>query len=408
MSLAHVEPSGGAVAVPMRDQIEALKDLIAKDCTPAELELFSRVCERTGLDPFTRQIYAVKRYDSQAGREVMGIQTSIDGFRLIAQRSGVYAGQLGPYWCGSDGAWVDVWLANEAPAAAKVGVLRHGFTEPVWGVARFDAYVQRKKDRNPTRMWSLMPDVMIAKCAESLALRRAFPQELSGIYTSDEMEQASAPIGDAGRPSLVTASSGPTPPPVLPDEPISEANRKAMVEQITLHEASVPDVCLLATNGRTDDPALVYKSDIPAARAALTALVANDPDAIARLAELKSSASPAEEPEPTPAGQGLASEAGGSDPGTRSDPPAPAEDSPAAKRAAQKRFFMVWGTAGYGDLAQEEEDEIRHAWLLDNTGKESLNDLSVDEILSAATALEEQLTLEPQDYAEPIEQGELL
>jgi phage recombination protein Bet len=174
------------------DQIELLKRTVCKGATDDEFALFGQLCRRTGLDPFSRQIHAVKRRqrDEETGQWVnaMTFMVGIDGFRLVAERTGRYEGQTPPMWCGEDGVWKDVWTPQSAPFAARVGVYRTGAREATFGVAHYSEYCQVRNDGTPIKMWGKMACQMLAKCAEAQALRKAFPQELSGCYEPEEMK----------------------------------------------------------------------------------------------------------------------------------------------------------------------------------------------------------------------------
>lgn len=176
------------------DQVALIKRTICKGATDDELKLFLHLCNRTGLDPFAKQIHAIKRKswndESQQWEEQMSYQVGIDGFRLIAERTGMYEGQTAPEWCGEDGIFRTVWTSQQPPAAARVGIFRKGFREALYAVAHYHEYVQKRRDGKPVRMWGQMACTMLRKCAEAQALRMAFPLELGRLYTPEEMEQS--------------------------------------------------------------------------------------------------------------------------------------------------------------------------------------------------------------------------
>lgn len=176
------EPQSNAVAAPQirftREQIELIRRTVAPSASDDELAYFLAQCQRTGLDPFTGQIYFAK--DNRGRVRVM---TSIQGFRLIAERTGRYRGQTHPEWCDADGQWHQVWLKPGKPAAARIGVHVAGYVEPVWGVV----HLREFERASPT--WSELPAHMLLIAAERQALGKAFQQETCGLLTDDEFHR---------------------------------------------------------------------------------------------------------------------------------------------------------------------------------------------------------------------------
>ncbi len=213
-------------------QKAALHQIGVSKAGDADLAVFFHQCTRTGLDPFARQIYMIERWSKDGPKQT--IQTGIDGFRLVARRAtDQRRGTLGyepTLWCGKDGVWTEVWLQNGPPAAAKVTVIRDGSAFPV--VALWTEYVGTTKNGDPTSMWKNKGSLMLAKCAEALALRKAFPQDLSGLYTSDEMDSAdarqAAPQAATGRARIADAIAKSSPEPEATENPITPKQLKAL------------------------------------------------------------------------------------------------------------------------------------------------------------------------------------
>ena len=187
------------------DGLNTVRAVLAPTLSDDELRLFAMVANRSGLDPFAKQIYAVKR--GKGDRAKVTFQTGIDGYRSIAARTGLYDGQDEPEYgpvCGC----ADARPAGH-PEYATVRVYRKGVTRAIAATAYWHEYKPDPGEyQNQDSMWVKMPRVMIAKVAEALALRKAFPYDPENrqgigadIYTSDEMAQADRPA-PAPRPSL--------------------------------------------------------------------------------------------------------------------------------------------------------------------------------------------------------------
>jgi phage recombination protein Bet len=177
-------------------QIDILKNSICKGATDEEFQIFLMACKQTQLDPFMKQIYAVKRWDSRLKRETMTIQTGIDGYRLMAERTEKYApGPKPTFTYDQNGGLLS------ATAYVKK-MTKDGTWHIVEAEAYLDEYCQRDKEGKCTGMWRNMQRNQLAKCAESLALRKAFPAEISGVYTKEEMSQADIEVYPSKAPSF--------------------------------------------------------------------------------------------------------------------------------------------------------------------------------------------------------------
>lgn len=212
-------PTGAALATTLAttamdfsaDQRQMIRDTFASGASDAEFAVLLEVAKARKLNPLLRQIHFVKRYDSQRKREVWSTQVSIDGLRAIAERTGRYDGQDEPEY---------IYDAAGKLACAKVRIYRRDWSRPAVGVAFMAEYQQTTREGVPTRFWSQMPHVMLAKCAEALACRKAFPEDTGGLYVPEEMGERDADRDPA--PAVVAEPARPAP---AAPQPPTDADR---------------------------------------------------------------------------------------------------------------------------------------------------------------------------------------
>lgn len=169
-------------------QLAVLKTLGMEDATPHEFGALLHFAQRHNLDPFAKQVGLIPFY---SGGVKHAPYIAIDGYLALASRTGRFIGIEGPYFCGPDGQWTDVWLSDEPPAAARMTVRyydTHGREQRQDGTVRYRDRVQKKRDGTPTKIWLTMPSEMLANGAMRLALRRALPDALDAVE-ADMREQ---------------------------------------------------------------------------------------------------------------------------------------------------------------------------------------------------------------------------
>lgn len=225
-----------------RAALDAVRDQLAPGASDVELDLFARVCNRLELDPFADQIVLIGRYDKRVKRDVFRHQVTVAGRRALATRTGRLAGIEGPVWCGrredngGELRWVEVWEDDENPPyCARALVHVHGWVVPANGTAKWSEFSQWKGDGSgllPT--WAAMPSHMLGKCAESMALRRAFPDVLTGAVVDGfastvdpdavELEDVDAERVALERRAAYAATSPAPDPPVEVEDPLASSS----------------------------------------------------------------------------------------------------------------------------------------------------------------------------------------
>jgi phage recombination protein Bet len=188
LSLAPTGPAPVTAPTITSDQLALIKQTIAKDATALELELFFYDCARRGVHPLDKLIHFTKR-----GGKYTPV-TSIDFMRSRAAATGEYAGQDDVEFSGTP-------MSGDFAAAVRVYKFVQAQRCAFTATARWSEY---KPDQD--FMWRKMPHTMLGKCAEALALRKGFPQELSGLYEAAELDQASRQSVDQDTGEIVDAS----------------------------------------------------------------------------------------------------------------------------------------------------------------------------------------------------------
>lgn len=162
------------------EQLQLAKNTVAAGLNPAEFELYLYDCKRQGVHPLDRLLIPVVTKDDQGNRR-LAMWTTIDLLRSRAAESGEYAGSDDPAFGYIEPA------KNPMTATVSVYRLVQGHRCVFTATARWEEYFPGEKRGFK---WKQSPHIMLGKCAEALALRKAFPKQLASLYAQEELERA--------------------------------------------------------------------------------------------------------------------------------------------------------------------------------------------------------------------------
>ena len=174
------------------EQWRVLKDAIWPAAKSNEAILMAiDYCRARGLDPFKRIVHIVPVWDSEKKCLVETVWPGIAELRTTAARTGQYAGKDEPRF----GDTVEARFGEvdiNFPEWCQVTVYRLIAGERVaFHGARVyweEAYATKGRSDEPNTMWRKRPRGQLSKCAEAEALREAFPEEIGGDYSVEEMQ----------------------------------------------------------------------------------------------------------------------------------------------------------------------------------------------------------------------------
>lgn len=186
-----------------RAEVLAVVDMIYRadakaQPTPEEIMHFLYVCRQRKLNPLLGQIHCIYRWNQKAGRHTPTHQVSIDGLRAIADRSAKYApGRPTEFDYGEPIIFIP-GTSKAIPYTATAWVIKYvqGHAHEYGARVHWDEYAQTFQGGDLMGLWKTHPHVMLGKCAEAAALRRGWPEDLSGLYDSAEMGNSALIFGD--------------------------------------------------------------------------------------------------------------------------------------------------------------------------------------------------------------------